>query len=48
MNRTTAFHLLVQKDEAGVVLQVQLALDRPTFEGQEAERLWRYSVTRRR
>lgn len=32
MNRTTAFHLLVERDEAGAVLQVQVALDRPTFD----------------
>ena len=31
MNRTTALLLLVQKDEAGVV-QLQVALDRPTFD----------------
>ena len=30
MNRTTAFLLLVQKDEAGAVVQLQVALDRPT------------------
>ena len=32
MNRTTAFLLLVQKDEAGAVVQIQVALDRPTFD----------------
>ena len=32
MNRTTAFLLLVQKDEAGAVVQLQVALDRPTFD----------------
>ena len=32
MNRTTAFLLLVQKDEAGGVVQLQIALDRPTFD----------------
>ena len=32
MNRTTAFLLLVQKDEAGAVAQLQVALDRPTFD----------------
>ena len=32
MNRTTAFLLMVQKDEAGAVVQLQLALDRPTFD----------------
>jgi hypothetical protein len=32
MNRTTAFLLLVQKDEVGAVVQLQVALDRPTFD----------------
>jgi hypothetical protein len=32
MNRTTAFLLLVHKDEAGGVVQLQVALDRPTFD----------------
>lgn len=32
MNRTTAFHLLVQRDEGGAVVQVQVALDHPTFD----------------
>jgi hypothetical protein len=32
MNRATAFLLLVQKDEAGGVVQLQIALDRPTFD----------------
>ena len=32
MTRTTAFLLLVQKDEAGAVVQIQVALDRPTFD----------------
>jgi hypothetical protein len=32
MNRTTAFLLLVQKDETGGVVQLQIALDRPTFD----------------
>jgi hypothetical protein len=32
MNRTTAFLLLVRKDEAGAVVQLQVALDRPTFD----------------
>ncbi len=32
MNRTTAFLLLVQKDEAGGVVQLQVALDRPAFD----------------
>ena len=32
MNRTTAFLLLVQKDETGGVVQLQVALDRPTFD----------------
>jgi hypothetical protein len=32
MNRTTAFLLLIQKDTAGVVVQLQIALDRPTFD----------------
>ena len=32
MNRTTAFLLLVQKDEAGGVVQIQIALDRATFD----------------
>jgi hypothetical protein len=32
MNRTTAFLLLIQKDEAGSVVQLQIALDRPTFD----------------
>jgi hypothetical protein len=32
MNRTTAFLLLVQKDEAGAVVQLQVTLDRPTFD----------------
>jgi len=32
MNRTTAFLVLVQKDEAGAVVQLQVALDRPTFD----------------
>jgi len=32
MNRTTAFLLLIQKDEAGAVVQLQVALDRPTFD----------------
>jgi hypothetical protein len=32
MNRTTAFLLLVQKDTAGAVVQLQVALDRPTFD----------------
>jgi hypothetical protein len=32
MNRTNAFLLLVQKDEAGAVVQLQIALDRPTFD----------------
>jgi hypothetical protein len=32
MNRTTAFLLLVQKDETGAVVQLQLAFDRPTFD----------------
>jgi hypothetical protein len=31
-NRTTAFLLLIQKDEAGSVVQLQIALDRPTFD----------------
>ena len=34
MNRTTAFLLLVQKDEAGGV-QLQVALDRLTFDNDE-------------
>ena len=32
MNRTIAFLLLVQKDEAGGVVQLQIALERPTFD----------------
>ena len=32
MNRTTAFLILVQKDEAGDVVQLQVALNRPTFD----------------
>ena len=32
MNRTTAFLLLIQKDTAGGVVQLQVALDRPTFD----------------
>ena len=32
MNRTTAFLLLIQKDETGAVVQLQVALDRPTFD----------------
>jgi hypothetical protein len=32
MNRTTAFLFLVHKDEAGGVVQLQVALDRPTFD----------------
>jgi hypothetical protein len=32
MNRTTAFLLLIQKDTAGGVVQLQIALDRPTFD----------------
>ena len=32
MNRTTAFLLLVQKDEAGAVVQLQVDLDQPTFD----------------
>jgi hypothetical protein len=32
MNRTTAFLLLVHKDEAGGVVQLQIALDRPAFD----------------
>jgi len=32
MNRTTAFLLLVHKDEAGGVVQLQVALDRPPFD----------------
>ena len=32
MNRTTAFLLLVHKDEAGGVVQLEVALDRPTFD----------------
>ena len=32
MNRTTAFLLLVHKDETGGVVQLQVALDRPTFD----------------
>ena len=32
MNRTIAFLLLVQKDVAGAVLQLQVALDRPAFD----------------
>jgi hypothetical protein len=32
MNRTTAFSLLVQKDEAGAVVQLQVALNQPTFD----------------
>ena len=32
MNRTTALLPLVQKDEAGAVVQLQIALDRPTFD----------------
>jgi hypothetical protein len=31
MNRTTALPLFLQKDEAGAVVQLQVALDRPTF-----------------
>ena len=31
MNRTTAFLLLIQKDTAGAVVQLQVALDHPTF-----------------
>jgi hypothetical protein len=31
-DRTTAFLLLIQKDEAGVVVQLQVALARPTFD----------------
>src|SRR5215210_8944663 len=52
MNRTTAFLLLVHKDEAGDVVQLQVALDHPTlvsdsklFEGDQA--LARRRVTRR-
>jgi hypothetical protein len=32
MNRTAAFFLLIQKGEAGAVVQLQVALDRPTFD----------------
>jgi hypothetical protein len=32
MTRATAFLLLVQKDEAGAVVQLQISLDRPTFD----------------
>ena len=32
MNRTTAFLLLIQKDTAGAVVQLQIALDHPTFD----------------
>jgi hypothetical protein len=32
MNRTTTFLLLVQKDQAGGVVQLQVALDRPAFD----------------
>ena len=32
MNRTTGFLLLLQKDAAGGVVQLQAALDRPTFD----------------
>jgi hypothetical protein len=32
MNRSTAFLLLVQRDEAGAVEQLQIARDRPTFD----------------
>lgn len=32
MNRTTAFLLLIQKDESGGVVQLQIALDRPIFD----------------
>ena len=32
MNRTTAFLLMIQKDTAGAVVQLQVALDRPTFD----------------
>ena len=32
MNRTAAFLLLIWKDEAGAVVQLQVALDRPTFD----------------
>jgi hypothetical protein len=32
MNRTTAFLVLVQKDKAGTVGQLQVAFDRPTFD----------------
>ena len=35
MNRTTAFLVLVQKDEAGAVVQLQVALDRLTFDNDE-------------
>ena len=37
MNRTTAFRLLIQKDTASAVVQIQVALDRPTFDkGEQA------------
>ena len=32
MNRTTSFLLLVQKDTAGAVAQLQVTLDGPTFD----------------
>ena len=32
MNRTTAFLLLIQKDTTGAVVQLQVALDRSTFD----------------
>ncbi len=32
MNRTTAFLVLVQKDKAGTVGQLQVAFDWPTFD----------------
>ena len=32
MNRTTAFHLLIERDGAGAVVQIQVTLDRPTFD----------------
>jgi hypothetical protein len=32
MNRTAALLLLVKKDKAGAVVQLQVALDRPTFD----------------
>ena len=32
MNRTTAFLLLIQKNTADAVVQLQIALDRPTFD----------------